>query len=843
MSRIRTNTAALGLSFFGTAVLAFVQVKVLTTYLTDSGFGTWITVGGIGALLGTLTELGLPQVIVRFGAKYDAQDRLPRLRRLVWFSLRVHVVCWVVMVLLILVAGGIPGDLLGKPDLSRRLLLVGYLALASGTPRAINNGVFRSLRSMPYVAGLEILFSFLVAVGYYGLRDRLTVELTFEIFIACSLFVAVLGFAVLFRLLSRLTIGPDPAPHESVAREVRAYWQGAAAAGVFLVAIEFLDKPLLAALVTFQQVGLFGVASRLSLFARRLLYVPMQVLNPEITHKWEGGRREELARDMRLFIKLELGLGILLLVPLAVLARPVILLVSTPEYLPAAHVLWMFLLVLPLLCLHQPMVLFLRAVGSVWAAFAADASWLTVYLGVGGALVGPFGLPGFVAAQTVASLWVLSYTLWAFDRRGYPRPGTGFFVKRALVAAVSWALAVAGGRIVPPGLPWWGLLGLGAGVLLVVNAAMVWGGFLTHADEQRTLALLAGRGPVGRAARFAFAWPRKLTGRGGAAALMLLVAGSGLGCSHLSPGCSTDDEVPGKIRKQVEAAAADFYAHIAAEDAQWLFINAAAPIREKSSVEEFVTPIAKEYFQFGLPEHPVTEHLHVVDIVPGEPIQFPVPCTGADGSEVSLRLTQLARTQASLVQHGMSRGYDVRVSTLWFREKGGWRVGGIDFKPGRVEGKDAQGWFQTADEQQQKGNLRNAAILYNLVAELATPNPWTDVPFMTEVQERQAGITVTYLPSDRLMPWDVDGETFNVWQVAYTVSEVGLNLMVNYEVSDLADTTALLGDMNALRDFVITNFPEYPEVFRGLTIRAGLKGSLKTVGYSHTWPLGPGDGE
>ena len=84
------------------------------------------------------------------------------------------------------------------------------------------------------------------------------------------------------------------------------------------------------ALVSFQQVGLFGVAARLALFPRRLLYVPMQVLNPEITHKWEGGRRAELAEDMRLFLKLELGLGILLLVPLALLARPLILLVSTP---------------------------------------------------------------------------------------------------------------------------------------------------------------------------------------------------------------------------------------------------------------------------------------------------------------------------------------------------------------------------------------------------------------------------------------------------------------------------------------------------------------------------------
>ena len=143
---------------------------------------------------------------------------------------------------------------------------------------------------MSFVAWLEILFSILVTAGYFLLRDQLSVEKVFAVFIGCSLFVGAIGMGILSRILGRLPV-EGPEMEGAVGPEVRGYWQGAAAAGVFLVAIEFFDKPLLAGLVSLQMVGIFGVASRLALFPRRLLFVPMQVLNPEITHKWEGGRR------------------------------------------------------------------------------------------------------------------------------------------------------------------------------------------------------------------------------------------------------------------------------------------------------------------------------------------------------------------------------------------------------------------------------------------------------------------------------------------------------------------------------------------------------------------------
>jgi O-antigen/teichoic acid export membrane protein len=508
VSRIRANTLALTTSFFVTAFLAFIQVKIVTNYLDKDAVGVWSALVAVGAVLTAFSQLGLPFVLVRYGAKFDAEGRLGRLQRLWWFAVIVHLPAMAAMVLLLVVAGPALSRVLGEGEVDRWLLILGYLAAASGSLRAFNNASFRGLRRMTAVAVIEIAFAAMVTAAYFILRDRLTVSLVLVIALASSVLWSLVGVVHLLRIARpHVQALPPEDRRRPVLPEIKAYWQGAAATGIFLVAIEQLDKPLLAGLVSFEQLAVFYVAARLALFARRLLYVPFQVMNPEITHKWEGRRRDELRADMELFTKLALGLGLSLLVFLGVFARPLILLISTPDFLSGAPVLWVFLGVLPLICLHQPMVMFLRATGHVWHAFVGDSAWLLTYLGLGALLVRPLGLPGFVAGQIVASSLILVYNLIVFHRLDLPRPPVAFFVRRVILGAVVWGLSSVLGMLLPA-WPWPVLFGVMVAVAVLGNFVLVRGRFLTPGEEQRTVTMLAGRGALGRGARFLLTWPR-----------------------------------------------------------------------------------------------------------------------------------------------------------------------------------------------------------------------------------------------------------------------------------------------------------------------------------------------
>ena len=508
MSRIRANTLALTTSFFVTAFLAFIQVKIVTNYLDKDSVGVWSALIAVGAVLTAFSQLGLPFVLVRYGAKFDAEGRLGRLQRLWWFSVIVHIPAMAAMVVLLLFAGPTLSRLLGEGEVDRWLLILGYLASASGSLRAFNNASFRGLRRMTALAVIEIAFAAMVTMAYFLLRDRLTVSLVLVIALVASVFWALVGTVHLLRIARPYVKATDPEVLRApVVPEIKAYWQGAAATGIFLVAIEQLDKPLLAGLVSFDQLAVFYVAARLALFARRLMYVPFQVMNPEITHKWESRRRNELRADMELFTKLALGLGLTLMVFLGVFARPLILLISTPEFLSGAPVLWVFLGVLPLICLHQPMVMFLRATGHVWHAFVGDSAWLLTYLGLGALLIRPLGLPGFVAGQIAASSLILVYNLAVFHRLDLPWPPVAFFIRRVVLGAVIWGLSVALGSLLPD-WSWPVLFGVMAAMAVIGNFILVRGRFLTPGEEQRAVTMLAGRGALGRGARFLLTWPR-----------------------------------------------------------------------------------------------------------------------------------------------------------------------------------------------------------------------------------------------------------------------------------------------------------------------------------------------
>lgn len=523
MTRIRTNALAMGGTFLVQALFVFLQVKLLTRYLPPAEFGLYSSVFALGALLAGFAELGFSVVLPRYGAKYEAERRPAAFPKLVgaavglWFVAGglLSMVLW----LLALPAG--PGTAPGQ--VPPGLLLLGLAASLTFALRAFASAAFQGLRRMAPALVIEILYMAGLTTWFLVLGPRLDPSSVFLGFLLFGL-AAGGGGLVLFFALARRGIGrgasgssahdgardaspsaPDASPGEmsrsvgstrDLLREIGPFWLGAFLTTVVAIALESADRLLLATLVPLEMVAAWHVAGRISLFLRKILFVPQQVAGPELAYQWERGARDVLVDDLRLFTRIEWLVGVLLAVGTALAARPAVLLVSDARYLEAVPALMALAGALPILALQAPLTTFLRSAGRIGLTVSAELVWLVGSLLLGALLLPRFGLAGFGAGSVVAALLALLYTLAALSRRSLPGPGSGFVLRLLLFGVGAWALAAfLAARL--PALSPVPALGVACVVTALLGFALLRGGLFPRKERARLAGLLGAGLPAG----------------------------------------------------------------------------------------------------------------------------------------------------------------------------------------------------------------------------------------------------------------------------------------------------------------------------------------------------------
>ena len=493
MSRIARNTSAVGTAFVVTTLLSFVQIKLLTHFLTQDALGEYSAAFAIGALVSVLAQVGLPVVVLRFTAKYDALGAPERIRRLFLFAFTLTAV--LSLAILGLVHWTAPvflAHFYEHPPAAVGVGLATGVWLATAL-RQVVYAVFDGRRRMRIPALLENLNLAAVTVALIAFRFRLNVALVLLLGLVSGLATLACGLVLLFRR-GVCPSGSDvpPVSRESVVRDIRPFWSGAAVNSIIGIGFGYADKLLVSLFLSFQMVSLFYVAERVTFLLKRLLAVPLQVTAPEMTHRWESGRREELLREVGFMLKVQFALGWLVTAMVFVAAEAAVLLLSSPAFLPAAGLLRTLTLSVMLMAFYAPITTLLRAIERIDLALLSDVIWLGLYVGLGIALMPRFALQGIVFAQVTASAVTALWNVVAARRAarivwdvagmtrvalsGLAAAGPGYLLSRALGRA---------------GHPY---LGLGVAVLVAGGflLLLVRTGAITAADRRR-LRALAGR--------------------------------------------------------------------------------------------------------------------------------------------------------------------------------------------------------------------------------------------------------------------------------------------------------------------------------------------------------------
>ncbi len=509
MTRVRSNAFAMTGTFVIQAVFVFAQIKILTHWLDPTQFGLFSSVFAMGALLGGVAELGFSVVMVRYGAKFEAEERpgaivdLLKTALLLWFPAGL-----LIGAALALLAGPLAAHL-DRPGITAGLLCLGFFSVMAFSLRAFASAVFQGTRRMTPALFMETAYMIGLTALFLWFRESLEVSTVFWCFLGWSSCVGC-GGIVAFLRMNREAVHHDAPPFpvrmRALIQEIRSFWGGSMVTSAVAIALESADRLLLAAVAPLSSVAVYHVAGRISLFTRKILFIPQQVAKPELAFKWERGAADAVREDLALFSKLEWVVGVLICVPVVLLARSGVVLASNENYLASVPVLTALMAAVPILSLQAPLTTFLRASGHIWISVTAEIIWLASALLTGVLLLPYFGLPGFACGTVVAALLSLNYTVWSLKRLGLPHPRGVFFIAHGL-----GGLAVWGGAALCAGM--WPItsvflaLGLSLLFVLLLNAALVRLRYFAPAEEDRLIGLL-GSGPMSRLGRVLLAWPR-----------------------------------------------------------------------------------------------------------------------------------------------------------------------------------------------------------------------------------------------------------------------------------------------------------------------------------------------
>jgi O-antigen/teichoic acid export membrane protein len=523
LSRIVRNTTAVTAAFAANTTLSFLQVKLLTRWLPQAELGEYFATVALGALISVLAQIGLPMVVLRFTAKYDALDDAGRIRRLVRFAWLLVLGLSVVLLLAErrLLPLLLPRIYDAPPAIASVMLATGvFIATAL---RQVTYACFDGMRRMSYPALFENLNVGLITLAIVLLRHELSLVRLLEISLVSGVVFCIVSAAVLLRLLARQTramaasevpgaaspspVSPSP-PRPALLPDIAPFWSGAALNGLVGICMGYADKALISLFVPFELVSIFYVAERLTFLMKRLLALPLQVASPEITRRWELGRRDALRTDLGFMLKVQLATAMLVAIMTYLVAESAVLLVSAPAYLPAADLLRVLAVSVVLMGLYAPITTFMRAIERIHLALASDILWISVYLTAGALLVPRLDLRGIVLAQVTASTLTAVFNLVVGQRVGRIRWDLGGVAR---VAVLGLAMAAGGGLLVRDLAPlaWPLAIGAGAGAVLLYHVLLVASGALSIGDRRRFRSL-AGTSRFAGALDATLFWPLRL---------------------------------------------------------------------------------------------------------------------------------------------------------------------------------------------------------------------------------------------------------------------------------------------------------------------------------------------
>ncbi len=470
-SRIGQNTAFMGAGTLLVSLFLIVQMKIFTVALSPQDYGLLLALRALAGLVTAAAVMGLPQVAMRFLPQLEVRrEKGPLLRfsggllaLLVASTAAVMLLAWLARPLLM---SRFDLNLVGEDYFLLTLALAASLGLYE-----LAQSCLQGIRRMGWVALSQVLFQGAASVHFFLIRGDLTPGTALWLFTFYSLAPG-LGLFVLFPFL--LPSGGKSAQALRFDRkELLSYWRLGLLLRWMVLASLDLDRYVLSFFAGMELISFFNIPARMMGVSRRFLQASITALQTEVSRLHEERRDGDLPPRVGLFLRGQVSLSFWMAGALFLAARPLILLVSTEDYLAGLPLFALLLWTLPLSSLSSPIEGVFRGLDGLPKVLVGNILWTVGYFGSLPLLVPNFGLMGLGFAQVGALALQAGWMLGSGRRQGFlEHPAM-------LIRSIAWgAFPAAAGILLGMLLPGReGLapssLGVAAGLLLL-GLTVIW---------------------------------------------------------------------------------------------------------------------------------------------------------------------------------------------------------------------------------------------------------------------------------------------------------------------------------------------------------------------------------
>jgi hypothetical protein len=291
--------------------------------------------------------------------------------------------------------------------------------------------------------------------------------------------------------------------------------------------------------------------------------------------------------------------------------------------------------------------------------------------------------------------------------------------------------------------------------------------------------------------------------------------------------CQTSTEMDAATKSALKTAAQQYYAYVAAANAQAIAANA---IPEVGNNQAALADLLKQNSADLAGSTATPRNVFVLDASDSTSpavanAQFFCGVFNPNNdNKIGFTLQNLPAGKYGLVIMDVAGSRTPYFySFLLKQDPAGWKVAALFPRPRQIAGRDAQWYWQQARDYKSKGQNHNAWFHYLVARELVAPLPFIGTTKIDTFNDEVEAAAPPDLPEKNPLTLTApSGKTFTVTNLFVVPDEKSntLDLVMKYQSPDISDTAKTFSDNRDAMQALLAKYPELRQPFTNLVARA-----------------------